>query len=101
MEVKFEKAFKADYKRIKRENPAAVREFGHVLKTLLEDGKIPSEYNPHLLDNPKANYTGYMGFHLAEGAFDVLVIYMPHKTNPIIRFVRMGSHAELFHDDLR
>jgi mRNA interferase YafQ len=100
MEVKFEKAFKTDYKRIKREHPAAAEEFVHVLKALLEDGEIPSEYNPHLLDNPKANYTGHMEFHLAEGAFDVLVIYMPHKTNPVVRFVRMGSHDELFHDSL-
>lgn len=41
-----------------------------------------------------------MEFHIAEGVFDVLVIYMPHKTNPSIRFVRMGSHAEFFHGKL-
>ena len=52
------------------------------------------------MSKPKANYTDHMEFHLAEGAFDVLVIYMPHKTNPVVRFVRMGSHDELFHDNL-
>lgn len=41
-----------------------------------------------------------MKLHLTEEAFDVLVIYMPHKTNPVVRFVRMGSHDELFHDGL-
>lgn len=101
MEVKFEKAFKTDYQRVKREHPSAAEEFRHVLKVLLEEGKIPAEYNPHLLNNPRANYTGHMEFHIAEGAFDVLVIYMPHKTNPVIRFIRMGTHAELFHGNLR
>lgn len=100
MEIKFESAFKADYKRVKQQRPAIAKEFAHVLKTLVEEGEVPQEYNPHLLDNPKANYTGHMEFHIAEGAFDVLVIYMPHKTNPSIRFVRMGSHAELFHGKL-
>lgn len=101
MEVKFENTFKTDYERTKREHPAAASELDHVPKTLLEEGEIPSEYSPHPLDNPKANYTGHMEVHLAEGAFDVLVIYMPRKTNLVVRFAWMSSHDELIHDALR
>ncbi len=101
MEVKFESAFKADYQRAKRKWPAVIKEFDSLLGVIIETGEVPPEYNPHLLDNPKANYTGYMEFHLAEGTYDVLVIYMPHKTNPVLRFVRMGTHRELFQGGLR
>ena len=38
----------------------------------------------------------YSDFHLSDGIADVIVLYLPHKTNPVIRFVRMGSHSELF-----
>ena len=36
-----------------------------------------------------------------DGEVDVLVLYLPHKTNPIIRLVRMGSHKELFQGPAR
>ncbi len=53
-----------------------------------------------ILDNPGGNYNAYWDFHLADGLVDVVVLYMPHKTNPIIRLVRMGSHDELFQGPL-
>jgi mRNA interferase YafQ len=36
-----------------------------------------------------------------DGEEDVLVLYLPHKTNPIIRLARMGSHKELFQGPAR
>ncbi len=39
---------------------------------------------------------GHIDFHLSDGLVDVVVLYLPHKTNPVIRLVRMGSHEELF-----
>ena len=37
-----------------------------------------------------------MEFHLAEGDFDVIVIYQTHHSNPSIRMVRIGKHRDLF-----
>ena len=42
-----------------------------------------------------------MEFHLADGMVDVLVLFMPHRSNPVIRLVRMGSHQELFQGPLK
>lgn len=42
-----------------------------------------------------------MDFHLSDGQVDVVVLYMPHKTNPSIRLVRMGTHEDLFQGQLR
>lgn len=47
-------------------------------------------------NNPGGNNNGHIDVHLSDGAVDVIVLYLPHKSNPKIRFVRMGSHAELF-----
>ncbi|PEG86049.1 type II toxin-antitoxin system mRNA interferase toxin, RelE/StbE family, partial [Lactobacillus sp. UMNPBX14] len=47
------------------------------------------------------NYNGSYEYHLSDGKVDVLVIYMPHKTNPSIRLIRVGSHNELFHSTLK
>ena len=46
------------------------------------------------------NYNGHIDFHLSDGLVDVVVLYLPHKTNPVIRLVRMGSHQELFQGPL-
>lgn len=63
---------------------------------LVENGVVPEEYRPHALVNPGGNYNGHIDFHLSDGKVDVLVLYMPHKTNPVIQLVRMGTHEELF-----
>ena len=59
-------------------------------------GSLPAEYGAHELSNPGGNYNGRIDFHLSDGLVDVVVLYLPHKTNPVIRLVRMGSHEELF-----
>lgn len=96
MRFVFEKSFLSDYKRIKMVKPSVIKEFEAALPQIQEFGRVPAEYNPHVLDNPGGNYNGHFEFHLAEGVFDVLVIYMPHKSNSSIRFVRMGPHSDLF-----
>lgn len=95
-ELKFEPAFKEDYRRVKREWPAVTRELSHALELLASDGALPAEYSAHELVNAGGNYNGHIDFHLSDGTVDVLVLYKPHKTNPSIRFVRMGRHGELF-----
>ena len=77
-EIKVEAQFKADYKRTMRIHPQ--------LKTELS--------------NPGGNYNGHIDFHLSDGLVDVVVLYLPHKTNPVIRLVRMGAHQELFQGPL-
>ena len=96
MEFIFEKRFLNDYKRIKIHTPSVAREFDAVLRQIEETGSVPDSYNPHELTNSNCNYTGHMEFHIAEGRLDIIVIYMPHKTNPTIRFVRIGSHQDIF-----
>lgn len=49
-----------------------------------------------MIDRPRGIYSGYAEFHLAKGKMDVLVIYSKRPEASTIRFIRMGSHDELF-----
>ena len=99
-QIQVEAVFKADYKRVTAAHPQIKKEFKAALDELVEHGAVPEEYGPHELVNPGGNYNGHVDFHLSDGEVDVLVLYMPHKTNPIIRLVRMGGHEELFRGPL-
>jgi mRNA interferase YafQ len=70
-EIKVEAQFKTDYKRTMRVPPQLKSEFIAAIVELA-------------------------AHHLSDGLVDVAVLYLPHKTNPVIRLVRMGSHDELF-----
>ena len=94
--IAFEKTFISDFKRVSRLYPFVKREFNAAVRVLSENGVLPEAYGAHVLDNPGGNYSGYIDFHLSDGKVDMVVLYLPHKTNPVIRFVRMGTHAELF-----
>lgn len=100
-EIKIEPIFKSDYARVTKKHPEIKTEFRAAVAELMKNGKVPEEYRPHELNNPGGNYNGHMDFHLSDGFVDVVVLYMPHKTNPVIRLVRMGSHADLFQGPLR
>lgn len=96
--LKPSKQFKQDFKRVKKDHPELIKEVLTALKLLREQGKVPEKtYNLHILNNPNLNYFGTLECHLADGKVDLLLIYQPHKTNPVIRLVRLGSHKELFH----
>ncbi len=96
-----EPQFITDYQRVVRVHPTLKPELRSALQELAASGTLPATYRPHRLTNPGGNYNGHMEFHLADGEVDVLVLYMPHHSNPIIRLVRMGSHAELFQGPLK
>jgi mRNA interferase YafQ len=100
-EIKVEQIFKEDYKRTMRKFPHLKGEFQAAVEELAQHGRVPDNYSPHPLTNANGNYNGHIDFHLSDGMVDVLVLYMPHKTNPVIRLVRMGSHDELFRGKLR
>lgn len=99
-EIKVEAQFKADYKRTMRVHPQLKTEFKAAVAELATHGSLPAEYGAHELSNPGGNYNGHIDFHLSDGFIDVVVLYLPHKTNPVIRLVRMGSHEELFQGPL-
>lgn len=92
----FDESFKSDYRRVKRYYPGVVQELTAALELLRADGCLPAAYGAHVLSNPGGNYNGAVDFHLSDGKVDVIVINLPHKTNPSIRFVRMGTHGDLF-----
>lgn len=95
-DIKVENSFKTDYRRIMRMYPQLKKELASALEELHLHGKLPAEYGAHILDNPGGNYNGHVDFHISDGLVDVIVLYMPHKTNPVIRLVRIGSHVDLF-----
>lgn len=99
-EIKVEAQFKADYKRAMRIHPQLKTEFKAAVAELAAHGSLPAEYGAHELSNPGGNYNGHIDFHLSDGLVDVVVLYLSHKTNPVIRLVRMGSHEELFQGPL-
>ena len=99
--IKFDASFTADYRRITRQHPQIKRELNAAIHELSENGELPDSYGAHLLDNPGGNYNGHVDFHLSDGKVDVVVLYLLHKTNPVIRFVRMGTHGELFQGPIR
>lgn len=94
--IKFDQQFQTDFKRISRRIPQIVTELEYVIEAIEEYGRVPESYNPHTLDRPRGIYSGYAEFHLAEGKMDVLVIYSERSEASTIRFIRMGSHDELF-----
>lgn len=95
-ELIFEPAFRSDYRRIKRAWPAVAYELRSALELLRASGVLPAEYGAHELFNFGGNYNGCIDFHLSDGVVDVIVLYVPHKSNPSICFVRMGTHEGLF-----
>lgn len=95
-EVKTDSTFVSDYRRVIRLHPHIRAELKAAVAELMARGEVPEGYRPHVLNNPGGNYNGHIDFHLSDGQADVLVLYLPHKTNPVIRLVRMGSHDELF-----
>lgn len=94
--LKYDAQFKRDYKHVMHKHPALRREFAIAASELAEHGALPESYQPHVLGNAGGIYNSHIDFHLSNGSVDVVVLYMPHKTNPVIRFVRMGTHDELF-----
>lgn len=95
-QIILEPAFELDYKELKRRHPELLPDFRDAIRQLALFGIVGEEYKPHILDNPGGLYNGNYEFHLSDGVVDILVVYMPHKTNPAIRLVRIGSHLQLF-----
>lgn len=100
-QIKTDEAFRADYRKVKRSHPHIVPELKAAIEELAINGKVSPCYHPHSLENQGGNYNGHINFHLSDGEVDVVVLYLPHKTNPQIRLVRIGTHSDLFQGPLR
>ena len=87
-EVRPEPQFQRDYKRVMKAHPQLRQEFLAAVRELIATGRVPEAYHPHELAAPGGNYNGHVDF-------------LPHKTNPVIRLVRMGSHEELFRGKMK
>lgn len=95
-ELRYDNRFKADYKRFSRGHPKLVAEFKAMVYELASEGALSEAYRPHELSHTGGLYNGYIDAHLPDGEIDVIVMYIPHKSNLIIRFVRIGTHNEIF-----
>lgn len=96
-----EDTFIQDVNRWSKVIPNLWDEIDAVAAVMAETGTVPEEYNPHLLEDPSLNYTGYLEFHLLDGKLDLLVIYTRNNKKYTFRLVRLGSHTELFHTELK
>ncbi|MCF8236481.1 MAG: type II toxin-antitoxin system YafQ family toxin [Bacteroidales bacterium] len=61
-----------------------------VLELLVQDGKLPQKYWPHVLSG---NLNGYWECHVKP---DWLLIWKQDDENQIIDLVRTGTHSDLF-----
>lgn len=95
--VSFDRQFQLDVNKWKNQVADLQGELRDVVDYILEYGEIPNEYNPHELTDPTLPYTGSMDFHLFDGKIDLLVIYTEINKHRIFRFMRLGSHNDLFH----
>lgn len=92
--IKLETTFEKDVNRWKKKIPDLQNELKAVFQDYMTLGIIRDEYDPHLLDNPALPYYGDMEFHLFD---DLLVVYIEITKKNHIRFIRLGTHDELFH----
>lgn len=96
MKIIFDSQFQTDFKQVVRRYPHIKDEMRELIYAIEELGEVPPTYDPHLLTHARGTYSGYWGLHLQEGAFDVVVVYHQRQKTQIIRFIRIGSHKELF-----
>lgn len=97
-----EHQFISDATRWSKQFPNIWDEIEAIMDELKETGSIPKEYHPHLLTNPMLNYSGYDEFHLLDNdKICLLVIYKLKANKSYYRFVRLGTHEELFHSNLK
>ncbi|MDD5861961.1 MAG: type II toxin-antitoxin system YafQ family toxin [Prevotella sp.] len=88
MELKVTTQFKKDLKRYKH-HVNLMNSLEIVLCRLQEEGEVAPEYLPHPL---RGDYKDCMECHVMD---DFLLIWFD-KSEPVIKLLRLGSHAELF-----
>ena len=95
--VSFDRQFKIDVNNWRKKVDNLQVELQGIIDYILKYGEITAEYDPHELIDPTLPYTGNMDFHLFDGKVDLLIIYTEINKRKVFRFMRFGSHNELFH----
>ena len=87
--IKYQAAFKKDYKRIKKRgyDPRLLEK---VVGLLAESQPLPPEYRDHALSG---DYCGCREYHIAP---DWLLVYEVMERDLILYLMRTGTHSDLF-----
>lgn len=87
--IKFHKAFKQDFKRMKKQG-ADIARFEQIIDLLVHEQTLP----PECVDHPlKGTYQGYRDCHIT---LDWILIYKIERGELLLILHRTGSHSELF-----
>lgn len=87
--IKYQTAFKKDYKRIAKRG-YDIRLLEEVIFLLAEQHPLPEKYCDH---NLSGNYSGYRECHITP---DWLLIYKIREEELLLCLTRTGSHSDLF-----
>ena len=87
--VRFSTAFKKSFKRCMRRGYDE-NSFRQVLKILMEHGKLPSKYKPHILHG---DWNGFWECHITP---DWLLIWEQNEKELTLYFMDTGTHSDLF-----
>ena len=87
--IKYQSAFKKDYKRIKKRG-YDTRLLEKAVGLLAEDQALPPEYRDHALSG---DYSGCRECHIAP---DWLLVYEVVEQDLILYLMRTGTHSDLF-----
>ena len=80
--IKYQTAFKRDYKRIKKR--------GYDLRLLAQEQELPPAYRDHALTG---DYSGCRECHIAP---DWLLVYEVLQDELLLYLTRTGTHSDLF-----
>lgn len=87
--IKYQTAFKRDYKRIKKRgyDTALLKK---TIEKLAEGGTMPGEYRDHALSG---DYSGCRECHISP---DWLLVYEVTENDLVLYLMRTGTHSDLF-----
>lgn len=87
--IKYQSAFKRDYKRIKKRG-YDIRLLEEVVGLLAQRKTLPERYRDHSLSG---NYVGCRECHITP---DWLLIYSINESELVLYLMRTGTHSDLF-----
>ena len=87
--IKYQTAFKRDYKRIKQRG-YNIRLLEQVIALLAEGQELPASYRDHALTG---DYSGCRECHIAP---DWLLVYEVLQDELLLYLTRTGTHSDLF-----
>ena len=91
LKVEFSGQFKKDYKLCVKRG-CDPKELEAVVSILMREEPLPEKYHDHALVNSR-NYQDMRECHIQP---DWLLIYKVYRDVLVLRFIRTGSHSDLF-----